>query len=599
MRILIEPEDQRTLNEIYEVKNIDPSNQAIFLALEGGDRIPVPRKYDNVSFATAFKEIADLLEGQEILIQTTSNCKIPKNFVHHYEIGRRSLADRLEKNYGMEIKTQIMCVPRFFEVIDQEYTKERGTHAFLKFHGKTLTTWLKNFHIGQVIKTASYEYFRQDTFTWCLFNTGSNTPGIYLKLEKEHLIVGNNKAADNEFGPDQLQRKGMLHKYLTILNASLFLIQAVQNNSFEQTQKALIDGALPDIPFFQDNFKSLLHFCYAENLGQNSREIAKEMMYWGANTKGLHDLLSDGTFRVIGCSPAQENAKNDIEQVQDVIKTVNEVIIKERAIDLYDNSLPIYYLMEAYAASGTIFTPPPHKTFAQGLYSGQDVYISGPHPYNGETMGWYSFEWQLLMLKAIVYPENAKEQVTKDPVAKTSHLYGLATFLLDPIKCNIYLHGCFSSEKSRKFSIEGVWTEKGIVSDPDRFCFKAIQQWNNCAWFFESKESLTKRAAKIIANLHYQYETPKEQAEKIYLIVKNMEKYQPELAKELCNLVKNSYSHLNSYLQKLDNACTSYYLLYQAGGLVPEVRKNIGLFFKVLEMENKNKPAETCQYQLG
>jgi hypothetical protein len=107
MKMYFEQDDTRTLNEIYKAHGIDPSDRTICLALEGGKRIPIPRKYDNVSFAIAFKEMASILEEQDIFILSTSTSKIPKNFVHHYEAYPRSLADSLEKAYGVGIKTQV------------------------------------------------------------------------------------------------------------------------------------------------------------------------------------------------------------------------------------------------------------------------------------------------------------------------------------------------------------------------------------------------------------------------------------------------------------------------------------------------------------
>ena len=93
-------DDERTVKKIYKDYNLAP-DRMICMACNGGQRIPVSRKYDDMPYKDVFLEIATIVATKGIFIKVDAG-PLPANFVHHYEVWPRSYAVELEINCGLE-----------------------------------------------------------------------------------------------------------------------------------------------------------------------------------------------------------------------------------------------------------------------------------------------------------------------------------------------------------------------------------------------------------------------------------------------------------------------------------------------------------------
>lgn len=141
--------DSRTLLEIYVDEQIDPNEKVICMALDGGARIPVSRKYDLVPFKDALKEIAETLRDQnpqEIYIGNILDGEgYAKNSVHHFELWDTNFAKKMEERHKLNcadelalqsLRTALVCkrdnMPEEInQVIMQQYALVRGLNTTL------------------------------------------------------------------------------------------------------------------------------------------------------------------------------------------------------------------------------------------------------------------------------------------------------------------------------------------------------------------------------------------------------------------------------------------------------------------------------------
>lgn len=345
--------------------------------------------------------------------------------------------------------------PLFFKV--KHKTHKHGTASWLHEPHITFQSWFKALPDNFEMRLSSGYTFckkkqkRNDKQSILTVQcdpsrfTISSADGIdFVLLEsfKFHLInkdnsfiVWNAKATDAQFS-DLGKKRAVLDTFIDFLESNLFLIDAVLHHSFDNVQKALIEGAIPDMPFVNEGCTSLLHYCYKEPQAYDSsiRKIGRELIYWGADTKALLAALPSGFIT----PKATQQAKDDINQIEKVKNIVNKMIAEQMTWEEYFfefSYTPLVELMKIYNESGPLVS---HKDLMGKMYKGYDVAIWFPNPYTKESVLKWSYEHQLLIIQQALDPKYAKNTVNE-----TGTFCGLGNFILDPVKRNPIMEICY------------------------------------------------------------------------------------------------------------------------------------------------------------
>lgn len=99
-RLNLHRSDKRTLRQLYDEMSVDPEFSAIVMVLEGGKKIPIARRYDDVPLDEVVNEISNSLRERKVcFIGNILGHSYIKESLHHFETLPRDSADSLEARY--------------------------------------------------------------------------------------------------------------------------------------------------------------------------------------------------------------------------------------------------------------------------------------------------------------------------------------------------------------------------------------------------------------------------------------------------------------------------------------------------------------------
>lgn len=342
--------------------------------------------------------------------------------------------------------------PVFFQVENIYYLKSYdGTQSLLKAPHHTFLQWFDQFPQGVELKISGYRFYKEGSKL--IVQTGSNnawfstSQGFILNKRSMGFVVCNRKQTDAQFSDSDIRKRATLDTFIDFLDANLLLIHGVLNHSLLWVQRALIEGALPDMPFFDEYHKSLLHFCYEtpEDYESSKRRIGRELIYWSANTKALLDMFPKSLITTLKI----KNINNDINQIIGVTKIINKTL-----------ELPEYWWHEPERDDIDMSLVKLISTYSDGYFAS--------HAKLKYEMQLYGYVGQLKIIR---------RELKEAGINKNGLFCGLGNFILDPLKRNMFMQ-CYM-EGNRLLAAtydrvpaplklvprEAIWTENGLICD--------------------------------------------------------------------------------------------------------------------------------------